>query len=243
MKHHEAASYRFRSCLAFRKAHYLLSDFFLFVHFSLSSDLKRVIGHVMFMETKDTNHIYDLLGEEPILQSLLGEGTGNNIDHVPLYRWRHIRDYTLRHDDGRFGYPCMLLAMDDDDDVSTSSSIREEVNEDNLEYLIKSERVIAAGPLHMPTEFKDDPSSIAVGDLILFNAKNRDDAIAFAENLPSAQEGLYKDMRIHFYNNLDVTGKFVSEDPMRDAPGHQMKEAMEYWGYPVDDEQTPWLNW
>ena len=201
------------------------------------------------METKETNHIYDLLREEPILQSLLGEGTNNDVDHVPLYRWRHIRDYTLRHDDGRFGYPCMLLAMDDDGDdiggdVSTSSSaLRETLRDEFLEYLIKSERVIAAGPLHLPTEYKDDPSSLAVGDLIMFNAKNRADAIEFVENLPTAMEGLYKDMRIHFYNSLDVTGKFVSEDPMRDAPCHQMKEALEYWGYPVDDEQTPWLNW
>jgi hypothetical protein len=53
---------------------------------------------------------------------------------------------------------------------------------------------------------------------------------------------LYKDLRVNFYNSLDITGKFVSEDPLRDAPCGQMKEALEYWGYPTADDQTPWLN-
>lgn len=123
------------------------------------------------------------------------------------------------------------------------NDLRDEVWEEMLEYWIRSERVIAAGPLHLPTEFKDDPSSLPVGDLILFNAEDRDDAIQFAEDLPAAQAGLYETLRVHFYNTLDITGKFVSEDPLRDAPCHDMKEAMEVWGYPVADEQTPWLNW
>jgi uncharacterized protein YciI len=190
------------------------------------------------MESTDIKHVKELLREEPILSSL----TDGEIDNVALYRWRHIRDYTLRHDDGRFGAPVMMLALDADAE-EVGGELREATKTANLEYLINSERVIAAGPLHMSTEFKNDPSSLPIGDLILFNAKNRADAIAFAEDLPSAMEGLYKDMRVHFYNNLDITGKFVSEDPMRDAPGYQMKEAMEYWGYPADDDQTPWLNW
>lgn len=72
---------------------------------------------------------------------------------------------------------------------------------------------------------------------------DRDAAIEFAEDMPSAMNGLYKDMRVHFYNQLDITGKYVAEDPLRDAPCGQMKEALEYWGYPVADDQTPWLNW
>ena len=205
---------------------------------SLASDLRRIVGHALVMETKELEHVKNFLREEPILNSL----TGGDISDVPLYRWRHIRDYTLRQDDGRFGYPCMILALDEDPEA-IGNQIREDLREKYLEYLITSERVIAAGPLHLPTEYKNDPSSIPVGDLILFNAENRDGAIKFAEDLPSAMEGLYKEMRVHFYNSLDVTGKFISEDPLRDAPGYQMKEAMEYWGYPVDDDQTPWLNW
>ena len=210
----------------------------VFFYFSLASDLQRVVGHALFMESTDIKHVKECLREEPILKSL----TDGEIENVALYRWRHIRDYTLRHDDGRFGAPVMVLAMDADAE-EVGGELREATRAANLEYLINSERVIAAGPLHMSTEFKNDPSSLPIGDLILFNAKDRADAIAFAEDLPAAQEGLYKDMRVHFYNNLDVTGKFVSEDPMRDAPGYQMKEAMEYWGYPADDDQTPWLNW
>ena len=95
----------------------------------------------------------------------------------------------------------------------------------------------------MCTEFKDDPSSIAMGDLIFFNAKNREEAIQYAEDLPAAKAGLYKDMRVHFYNQLDVTGKFVTQHPMEENPCADMQEALEYWGYPTRDDQTPWLNW
>mmetsp|Transcript_19481 Transcript_19481/g.40060 ORF Transcript_19481/g.40060 Transcript_19481/m.40060 type:complete len:366 (+) Transcript_19481:13-1110(+) len=206
----------------------------------LASDLKRIIGHCMVMESPDIKHVKELLREEPILKSLTDDG--QRVDEVPLYRWRQIRDYTLRQDDGRFGYPCMVVGLDEDPEI-IGSDARAETSNAVLEYLIKSQKVIMGGPLHLPTEFKDDPSSKAVGDLIMFNAKDRDDAIDFVENLPSAQAGLYKDLRVHFYNQLDVTGKFVSEDPNRDAPGYQMKEAMEYWGYPTEDEQTPWVNW
>mmetsp|Transcript_26382 Transcript_26382/g.61972 ORF Transcript_26382/g.61972 Transcript_26382/m.61972 type:complete len:404 (-) Transcript_26382:303-1514(-) len=206
----------------------------------LASDLKRIIGHCMVLESTDLKHVKDLLREDPILKSLTDGG--ERVDEVPLYRWRHIRDYSLRQDDGRFGFPCLMIGLDDDPEV-IGNDLRPETEKPLLEYLINSQKVIAGGPLHLPTEFKDDPSSIAVGDLIMFNAKDREDAISFVENLPSSQAGLYKDLRVHFYNQLDVTGKFVSEDPNRDAPGYQMKEAMEYWGYPVEDEQTPWLNW
>jgi len=205
----------------------------------LASDLKRIIGHCMVMESEDLKHVKKLLREEPILQSLTDGG--ERVDEVPLYRWRHIRDYTLRQDDGRFGFPCTMVALDDDPEAIGNT--RSETEKAVLEYLIKSQKVIMGGPLHLPTEFKDDPSSLAVGDLIMFNAKDREDAIDFVENMPSAKAGLYKDLRVHFYNQLDVTGKFVSEDPNRDAPGYQMKEALEYWGYPVEDEQTPHLNW
>ena len=204
----------------------------------LASDLKRVIGHAMCLESTKLEYVQEFLSKEPYLQSL----TGGDLTNVPLYRWRHIRDYSLRQDDGRFGCPAMMLAMDHDAEEGIGN-IRTDMNTTHLEYLIRSERVIAAGSLHLPTEFKDDPaSSMAVGDLILFNAKDRDAAIEFAESDPYAQAGLYQNMRVHFYNSLDVTGKFVSEDELRDAPCEQMKEALEVWGYPVHDDQTPWLN-
>lgn len=206
----------------------------------LASDLKRIIGHCMVMESTDLKYVKELLKEDPILKSLTDDG--ERVDEVPLYRWRHIRDYTFRQDDGRFGYPCMMVGLDHNSDTEKTDA-RAETEKAGLEYLIHSQKVIMGGPLHLPTEFKDDPSSTAVGDLIMFNAKDREDAISFVENMPSSQAGLYKDLRVHFYNQMDVTGKFVSEDPNRDAPGYQMKEAMEYWGYPVEDEQTPWLNW
>jgi hypothetical protein len=53
---------------------------------------------------------------------------------------------------------------------------------------------------------------------------------AFAKDPPTAKVGLYKHMRVNFYNSLDITRKYFSEDScLRDAPAHQtMKDAMEY---------------
>jgi uncharacterized protein YciI len=190
----------------------------------------------MCLESTSLGYINEFLSHDPIIQML----TGGDLTDIPLYRWRHIRDYSLRIDDGRFGYPCLCLALDAE--TEEVGDLRNEIHEKHLEYLIRSERVIASGPIHLPTEFKDDPSTMPVGDLLLFNAKNRDDAIEYVENLPGAQMGLYGNMKVHFYNQLDITGKFVSEDPLRDAPCEELKEAMEVWGYPVRDDQTAWLN-
>lgn len=192
----------------------------------------------MCLESQKLEHVQEALQQEPIIQSL----TNGDISNISLYRWWHIRDYSLRQDDGRFGSPCLLLALDKQAEEGIGN-VRQETKEDHLEYLIKSERVIAAGPLHLPTEFKNDPSSLAVGDLVLYNAKDRQDAIEFAENDPRALAGLYDSMRVHFYNSLDITGKFVSEDPLQENPCADLKEAMGVWGYPVEDDQTPWLNW
>jgi len=201
----------------------------------LSADVRRIIGHVMVLESKELAHVEELLREEPIMQVL----TGGDISGAHLYRWRHIRDYTLRQDDGRIGSPAVLVAMDETENVD---GLREALYEENLKYLIESRRIIAAGPMHVATKDKDDPASVGVGDLIMFNARSRQEAIEFVEALPYAEAGLYSDMRVHFYNQLDITGKFVSEDPMRDAPCSQMQEALEVWGYPTGDDQTPWLN-
>ena len=221
----------------------------------------------MCLESTELHYVQDVLRHDPIVRMLLlghstdDDDTSNHqkgaihhnthddteapldISSIPIYRWRHIRDYSLRIDDGRDGYPCLCLALDDrNSDVTEVQQLRQDTQKEYLETLIRSERVIAAGPLHVPTIAKDDLSSIAIGDLILFNAKDRADAVSFCENLPTAMVGLYDSMRVHFYNTLDISGKFVSEDPLRDAPCEEMKEAMEYWGYPVSDEQTPWIN-
>jgi len=190
------------------------------------------------MESTKLDYAKEMMKEEPIMNML----TGGDISNIPLYRWRHIRDYTLRIDDGRFGFPAMLVAMDHEPEEV--GNLRNDLWQTQLEALIRSERIIAAGPLHLPTELKDDAASaMAVGDLIFFNARDRNDAITFVESLPYSEEGLYKSMTVNFYNSLDTTGKFVSEDPLRDSPGEEMREALQYWGYPVEDEQTPWLNW
>jgi len=213
----------------------------LWSHQILSSDMQRVLGHAMCIESNTVDFAKELISRDPIVHSL----TGGDVSQVPFYRWRHIRDITLRQDDGRAGVPYLLFCMDRSAEEGVGN-LRESVSKDFLEYLIRSERVIATGPLHLSTEFKDDPSSIPVGDLILFNAPTREDAIEFAENSPAALSGLYANMKLHRYNSLDVTGKFVAGnlvDPSKTKHTDDMKEAMEHWGYPVDDMQTKWLNW
>lgn len=207
----------------------------------LSSDLKRTVGHAICIESTTIEYAQELLSRDPIVQKL----TGGDISNIPLYRWRQIRDYSLRVDDGRHGNPTLLIAMDRSPEEGIGN-LREDVKDDYMEYLIRSERIISAGPLHLPTEFKDDPSSIAVGDFILFNSKDRDDAIEFAEKSPAAEAGLYGNMKLHGFNNLDVTGKFVATDvvdPQKTRHTEEMTEALEHWGYPVSDRETKWLNW
>lgn len=209
----------------------------------LSSCASRPIGHILVMESTDLSHVKDFVARDPVVQNL-----GCTLEEIPLYRWRHIKDHTLRIDDGRYGWPNVLIQMDRSAEDLGGANLRGQVENSKLEYLIKSERVIASGPLHLPTEFKDDPSSVPVGDLVFFNARNRTEAIDFAENDPAALAGLYETMRVHKYNSLDVTGKFVSRNMLDDGSGWynrnlRMKEEMADRGYPVDDEQTPWLNW
>ena len=217
----------------------------LWSHQLLSSDMQRAVGHAMCIDSPTIEDCRNALSNDPIVRSLIGvdpiSGTCD-VSAVPLYRWRQIRDHTLRRDDGRDGLPNMVLAFDRDEAIS--DGLRDEVWEDHLEYLIRSERVIAAGPLHVATADKSDVNSIAMGTLLFFNAVDRTDAINFVESDPAASAGLYDAITVHRFNSLDVTGKFVSENLY--FPGqntYQMKEAMEYWGYPVDDLQTKWLNW
>jgi uncharacterized protein YciI len=214
----------------------LLYTGFLITTTSLSSDLQRVIGHAMCLESSALHYAQDALRQDPIVQQLTGGS--DDISGIHLYRWRHIRDSTLRMDDGRFGFPCMVLGLDRPVESCTRT---EEIQNQQLEYLMRSQRVIKAGPLHPPTVKKED--NWAIGDVIFFNALDRDEAVAFAENLPLAQAGAYQSLRVHFYNTLDVTGKFVTDNMFLENPTADMKEAMEEWGYPVDDQQTPWLNW
>jgi len=196
----------------------------------------------MCLESTTLENAKTLLSRDPIIQRL----THGDISNIPLYRWRQIRDHSLRQDDGRGGTPTLLLALDHAPSGAAVQELREKVTHAHLEYLIRSERVIAAGALHVSTESKDDPSSIAIGDLILFNSRDREDAINFVENDPAAMAGLYQSMRVHRYNSLDVTGKFVAMNLVyadKNKPTADMREAMERMGYPVGDRETKWINW
>eukprot|EP00957_Ditylum_brightwellii_P080148 6096029-Ditylum_brightwellii.AAC.1 len=88
-------------------------------------------------------------------------------------------------DDIRGGTSTLLLMLNHSEDGGDEGHpLQSEKKEAHLEYLICSKCVIAAETLHKPTATKEDPSSISVGDLVLFNSPSHDDAVDFAENYP-----------------------------------------------------------
>lgn len=93
-----------------------------------------------------------------------------------------------------------------------------------------------AGPLHN-LENDDD----AIGNLVMFNAKDRMDAVSFAEDDPCALAGLYKSLRVHRYNTADISGKCIAVDRYS-TTADPLWEEMENEGYAVYDYQTPWLR-
>lgn len=221
----------------------------------LSSDLRRYIGHAICIDSNTLESAKEFLMNDPMIQSLAGtEDVANTLSRISLFRWRHLKDYSLRQDDGRFGLPTLIVGLHAPPTQNQNEkpseewlNMRNEAYDEHLQYLIESERIIQAGPLHIGTPNKNDPESLPIGDLLIINAKDRADAVEFAENDPLAKCGLYQTLKVHRYNDLDVTGKFVAENQdLKLTDGNdlhlEMKEALEYWGYPVHDTQTKWLN-
>jgi len=225
----------------------------------LSSDLKSYIGHALCLDSNTRESAEEFLRNDPIIQSIAGKSSSDILENISILRWRHLKDYSLRQDDGREGLPTMIIGLHNPPVTSKSSqtksklptkkwqTVREQTYDDHLKYLIQSDLIIQAGPLHVGTAEKDDPKSVAIGDLIIMNAHNRNHAIEFAENDPLALAGLYQTLKVHRFNDLDVTGKFVVDNIyLQMCNGKnthmEMKEALQYWGYPVSDKQTRWLN-
>ena len=66
-------------------SHSVLKSFFRLN--SLSSDLLRLIGHAVCLESTALNHVQNFLAQEPLSRML----SGGDVSKIPLYRWRHIR--------------------------------------------------------------------------------------------------------------------------------------------------------
>ena len=69
----------------------------------------------------------------------------------------------------------------------------------------------------------------------------RGEDVEFADNDPSAQAGLCDTMCLHYFNILDISGKFGFQN-RHNNDIDEMKEAMDYWGCRVHDAQTHWIN-
>lgn len=225
----------------------------------LSSDLKSHIGHALCIDSNTRESAEEFLRNDPIIQSIAGKSSSDILENISIFRWRHLKDYSLRQDDGRSGLPTMIIGLHNPPVTSSSTNAksklptkkwqaeREGAYDDHLKYLIQSDLVSQAGPLHVGTSDKNDPKSVPIGDLIIINAENRKHAIEFAENDPLALAGLYQTLKVHRFNDLDVTGKFVVDNVyLQMCNGKnthlEMKEALQYWGYPISDKQTKWIN-
>lgn len=214
----------------------------------LSSDLRSYVGHAMCIDSNTVEDARDLLRRDPMIRAVVGHDedvADEDVDlsNVSLYRWRHMKDHTLRRDAGRDGVPAMIVGTHRDDHDAEDDAARDAAFDDHVRYLVSSDRVVFAGPL---LALDDDDGDRVVGDLCVANVVDRDDAVRFAEDDPLARAGLYGDLRVHRYNDLDVTGKFQIQnlfraDDVKDVET-EMREALEYWGYPVHDTQTKWNN-
>jgi uncharacterized protein YciI len=221
------------------------------------------IGHAMCIDSNSLSYAQELLSKEPILQALTNADgdvffdddiltlpsplaatktssrPDADLSKVKLFRWRHIKDYSLRQDDGMLDMtPWLIIALD----RPNQEELRSATNRSHIEYLIDSERVVMAGPLYTPTSStssEGDSSTAAVGNLMIVNALDREHAIQFAENDPCALVGLYESIRVHEYNPIDISGKFVT---IQIGDQDKVRRVMKSWGYPLSEDQTAWIN-
>jgi uncharacterized protein YciI len=230
------------------------------------------IGHAICIDSNSLSYAQELLSKEPILQALTNVDTFDppyhediltmpsplttttttrppaDLSKVKLFRWRHIKDHSLRQDDGMLDMtPWIIIALD----RPNQHNLRAATNRSHVEYLIDSERIVMAGPLYaMPTNSSSSSSSSsttaaegatqpAVGNFMVVNALDRDEAVQFAENDPCALAGLYESMRVHDYNAIDVSGKFVT---VQIGDQDKVRGMMKSWGYPLNEDQTAWIN-
>lgn len=230
------------------------------------------IGHAICIDSNSLSYAQELLSKEPILQALTNADDDTfdlpvhediltmpspltattttrplaDLSKVKLFRWRHIKDHSLRQDDGMLDRtPWIIIALD----RPNQQSLRAATNRSHVEYLIDSERIVMAGPLYT-TPTNSNSSSMAaedtfpspepaVGNFMVVNALDRNDAVQFAENDPCALAGLYDSIRIHDYNAIDVSGKFVT---VQIGDQDKVRAVMKSWGYPLNEDQTAWIN-
>lgn len=227
------------------------------------------IGHAICIDSNSLSYAQEVLSKEPILQALTNADDDvffeddiltlpsplstttkasarpdADLSKVKLFRWRHIKDHSLRQDDGMLDMtPWLIIALDRPD----QEELRSATNRSHIEYLIDSERIVMAGPLYTTTttttsstnEGVSSTATAAVGNLMIVNAFDRDHAIQFAENDPCALVGLYESIRVHEYNTIDISGKFVT---VQIGDQDKVRRVMKSWGYPLNEDQTAWIN-
>lgn len=219
-----------------------------FSHSLLSPDLQSEIGSLICLNAKSLESALDYLAKEPFICSMTP-----NLSHAQrmkylkdaktsaLHRWMHVKEAKLRQDNGRFGFPTVGLGLDTRS--KKNAALRTDLTREHYEYLIRSEKVIACGPLHpLNNNLHEDPEEVAYGSLILFNAASRGEAIQFVESDPLAINGVYKKLTVNQINNIDVSGKHVAMDKFATGPDDIVFEKMEEEGYAVYDYQTPWIQ-
>jgi hypothetical protein len=118
--------------------------------------------------------------------------------------------------------------------------LRGRTREEHLEYLMKSGRVVAAGPIFEIKEEEEEEMGEPKGSLVVMNARSMEDAEEFVKNDPYNKAGLFENVMVRRINEADVSGKFgianKYEPEYRDPVEYELEEEGGY-----DMEKTPWL--
>ena len=165
---------------------------------------------------------------------------------VKIYRWSKETHHLLRADDGKGGYPHMVLSMYKEDKKSQGQANFPS----HLDFLKDKRKAITVGGL-----FDEGvvgaieggggggaAAGAVVGTFLLINAENANEAKDFMDSDPSGQDKFYETSYISRYNKIDCTGKFLAFDKYdKHYISPIEKELQSAGGYEV--EKSPWSNW
>jgi len=164
---------------------------------------------------------------------------------VKIYRWSKETHHLLRADDGKGGYPHMVLSMYKEDKKSQGQANFPS----HLDFLKDKRKAITVGGLFdegVVGAIEEGGGGAAagavVGTFLLINAENANEAKDFMDSDPSGQDKFYETSYISRYNKIDCTGKFLAFDKYdKHYISPIEKELQSAGGYEV--EKSPWSNW
>jgi len=193
---------------------------------------------VLCIDATSLTALKSFVSSDPIVSAF-----GNH--DVKIYRWSKETHHLLRADDGKGGYPHMVLSMYKEDKKSQGQANFPS----HLDFLKDKRKAITVGGLFdegVVGAIEEGGGGAAagavVGTFLLINAENANEAKDFMDSDPSGQDKFYETSYISRYNKIDCTGKFLAFDKYdKHYISPIEKELQSAGGYEV--EKSPWSNW